>query len=360
VPRPCQGIHPIALAVGLQGVAAGVFGEAGHHRDRGGSFERSRSAGAQQGIGASSWPSSRRWALATAHPDGLIGGHHRSDREAQGARQASATCRWRSCNSGSIAASKSRPRRCWRTGARARAAAGKAIERPALHVVEAGIAPVEGGPIHHIGMGDQAAAGGGQQPRCRQAVAGKTADLAADPGRDQQQGGAGAHTGSGAQQHRLDPQPAPTRLAISGRLCGRDRPAQRFPLFPQRCEQLGSKGPGAVSSQRSNRCSFILPGANGLGPSGAAPSLELPELQLIHSIFLAGQQFEVAAGVGRRTGGRNPRLQLGLYPHRFALIDRALAQLGGRRWCRHPSNRSWAGAHRPVPLPPARSGRRGS
>ena len=70
-------------------------------------------------------------------------------------------------------------------------AAGEAIEGPALDVMDAEIAPVEGGAIEHIGVGDQAAAGRRQQAGRRQAVTRVAPHGATDAGGDHQQGGQG-------------------------------------------------------------------------------------------------------------------------------------------------------------------------
>ena len=70
-------------------------------------------------------------------------------------------------------------------------ACSKTIEPVALHVVNAGVTPVERCPIHHIGMGDQAAAGGCQQASTGQSITGKSPDLATDACRHHQQRGQG-------------------------------------------------------------------------------------------------------------------------------------------------------------------------
>ena len=78
---------------------------------------------------------------------------------------------------------------------------GEAIQAPALHVVDAPVAPVERRRIHHVRMGDQTAAGGRQQPGRGQGISGVAAHGAAHAGGDHQQGGQGrrrpAHGASG-------------------------------------------------------------------------------------------------------------------------------------------------------------------
>jgi len=61
--RPLQGIHPIALGGSACRASRRRLGEAGSPRDRGCSFRAQPLGGRQQRYrGASSWPSSRRWA----------------------------------------------------------------------------------------------------------------------------------------------------------------------------------------------------------------------------------------------------------------------------------------------------------
>jgi len=196
------------------------------------------------------------------------------------------------CKLGSIAASKSGPdAAAGATGARARAAGWQRSDRSAqaLSVVRRGSLQYRRPPFITLGW-VSGSRWRRQQPRCRQPSAGKTPpDLAADPVRINKQGGQGAH-GVRAQQHRLDPQPCANQARHQrSRLCGRDRPAQSgFPLFPQRCEQLGQARDLAPSASQNPTLQLLLPGANGLGRRGRSITGNCPNCNSIHSIFLAG------------------------------------------------------------------------
>jgi len=152
------GIHPIGLAVGLQGVRClASFGKRGHHRGSGWVLPSAALGGAQQVSGASSWPQLTRWALATGSPDGLIGGHHRSDRRGPGWPGRLGYCIWRrSCNSGPpLGCRIQSSRRLLAHRARLRAPLAKqSSARPPRS--GGGIAPVGAAPFHTLGMGDQA------------------------------------------------------------------------------------------------------------------------------------------------------------------------------------------------------------
>ena len=80
----------------------------------------------------------------------------------------------------------------------------KPIEGRSLHIEDAAIRPVERCPVHHIGMGDQAASGSGQQPCRRQGIPCITAKLTADPGGDDQDAGENLLLQLGAAHGRSD------------------------------------------------------------------------------------------------------------------------------------------------------------
>ena len=79
-----QAIDPGAMAIGGQGLAIGIVGEAGHHGDSAGTCQYQLFAGAQQGIRAlQAAPAGATGSQAQAHSQGLVADEHRADRQAQ-------------------------------------------------------------------------------------------------------------------------------------------------------------------------------------------------------------------------------------------------------------------------------------
>ena len=64
----------------------------------------------------------------------------------------------------------------------------KAIKAVTLNVMNPGVAPVERGPVHHVGMGHQTTAGRRQQPSAWQGIPRKTTHLATNASGHEQQG----------------------------------------------------------------------------------------------------------------------------------------------------------------------------
>jgi len=313
---------------------AGVFGEAGVPTAIAvAPSERTASAARSRVSGASSWrPTATRWASRQAHPDGLIVSP-RSDREAPGwPGQAPATCKMAQFQLRLDRASKEQgPDACLaQHGPGQKGRRWQAIERPAPPRSGGGDRSSRGRPHSSHWDGDQAAAlAAASNRRCRQAVRRQKPPIWQPiPVGINSRVGQGAHTGSGAQQQTASiRQPAPTRLRHQRqRLCGRDRPGKRFPLFPPTPgEQLGQQGePGRRLQPEipKNRCSFnsFLERTAWARPGAAPLHWELPELHSIHShpSFGRPQQFEVGCGGRRRTEGVTLACSSGLYPHRFA------------------------------------------
>ena len=88
----------------------------------------------------------------------------------------------------------------------------------ALDVMDAGITPIEGCPVHHIGMGDQAVARGRQQTGHRQGITGEAPLITADPcGDHQQRGQRLAHTSSTASSRNHCPSGLGSEAVIAQR-----------------------------------------------------------------------------------------------------------------------------------------------
>ena len=165
---PSQSIHAGAGAVGRQGFAVWVVGEAGHGGDGGCACRHQLLAGAQQGIGPlQRAPATAARAQAQTHPQGHLGGDHRTDRKAQGGPAGLGRLQLAGAQLRFDARIQQQPHSPAGHRCQGQLAGGEAIEGPALHIEDAAVAPVEDGAIHHIGMGDQAAAGSCQQPRRR-------------------------------------------------------------------------------------------------------------------------------------------------------------------------------------------------
>ena len=178
-----QGIHSAALAVGGQGSAVRVVGEASHHGDGGGPGRLQLPAGPQQRLRPPELsPAHAAGAEAELHVQGLIGDHHRADLEA---KRGAATIGHLHVAPAQLlldAGVKQQADPLAPHRAQSQLARRKAIKAGTLHVVNARVAPVERGPVHHIGMGDEATAGSRQQPCGRQGVTGVTTDGTTDPG----------------------------------------------------------------------------------------------------------------------------------------------------------------------------------
>ena len=67
------------------------------------------------------------------------------------------------------------------------------VESVPLHVSNAMVFPIQGSPIHHVGMGDQTPRGRRQKPCTRKRVAGIPADHTTNPCWDHHQRGQGRH-----------------------------------------------------------------------------------------------------------------------------------------------------------------------
>ena len=134
-------------------------------------------------------------------------------------------------------------------------ALGKGIKAPTFHVVDAGIAPIEGRPIHHIGMGDQTVARGSQQPGHGQGIAREAPLLAADPcGDHQQRGQRLAHTSSTASSRNHCPSGRCSAAVIAQRK-GSPWAAKAWRHAATRpcCQRCGS-----ITSSSSNGCNLTF------------------------------------------------------------------------------------------------------
>ena len=79
-----QAIDPGAMAIGGQGLAIGIIGEAGHHGDGASACQYQLFAGAQQGIRAlQAAPAGATGAQTQTHSQGLVADEHRADRQPQ-------------------------------------------------------------------------------------------------------------------------------------------------------------------------------------------------------------------------------------------------------------------------------------
>ena len=262
---PGQSVNAGAGAVGDEGLTLRVFGEAGHGGDGGGTGRHQLLAGAQQGIGPlQRAPAAAARAQAQTHPQGHLGGDHRTDRKAQGGAAGLGRLQLAGAQLRFDPRIQQQPHppaghRCQR-----QLSGGEAIEGPALHVVDAAVAPIEGGAIHHIGMGDQAAAGRRQQPGRRQAIARIAPHDATHAGGDHQQGGQGrgvTHWRSGWHDWPwLTPTPSSCRprsgsTAViaqrSGSAHAQPRPARWAAMAPRRSVGSGGSGWGEMQAARS-------------------------------------------------------------------------------------------------------------
>ena len=187
---PSQGIDATAGAIGRQVIAGGIFREAGHHGNGCGSGLLEAITSTEQRIGRPQTPP----AGTTGPPlqgdiQRLIGGHHRPDLQAKGG---ATPLRHLNLSLGQLRID---------TGIEQQAngltpdrietpcSGCKTIEAVALHVVDAGIAPVERRTVHHIGVGDQATTGCRQQAGAGEGITGIPTDFTADPRGHQHQHG---------------------------------------------------------------------------------------------------------------------------------------------------------------------------
>ena len=179
--RSRQGIHAAPLAVGRQLSALRILGETGHDGDRRRPSSLQPLARPQQCIRAfQAAPAGAAGAPLQMDPQRCIGAQHRSDLQPQGRpaglRHLDLTLGQLRLDAGiqqqTDALSPHRPQQP--------VPSRKAIQAVALHVMDAGITPVERRAVHHIRMGDQAAAGSSQQPGAGQRITGVAADGTAD------------------------------------------------------------------------------------------------------------------------------------------------------------------------------------
>ena len=177
-----QSIHTAAGAVRGQLIAGGILREASHHGNGGGPGLLQTFATAQQSIRAAQPPPAHTAAaLLQGHLQGLISGEHRTDLQAEGG---SAALRHLDLTLGEFGLDPCiqqqtdalPPYRSQRP-----LPDRETIEAIALHVVDAGITPVERSPVHHIGMGDQTSTGRRQQSSTGKGITGKPTRGAADP-----------------------------------------------------------------------------------------------------------------------------------------------------------------------------------
>ena len=149
-----QSIHPTALAVGLQGLTAVVIGETANHGNRRGAQGLEALAGAQQGIGlAQAAPAHAARPAAEAHLQGPVRRDDGANLQAQAGAAALGHLQVSQPQVRLDAGIEQQPEPLAPHRPQGQLARGKAIQGRTLHVVDAGITPVEGGPIHDIGVG---------------------------------------------------------------------------------------------------------------------------------------------------------------------------------------------------------------
>ena len=190
--RSCQGIHAAPLAVGRQLSTLRILGETGHHGDRRRPGISQTLARPQQRIGAlQAAPAGSAGALLQMHSQRHIGAQHRTDLQPQrrpaGLRHLDLALGQLRLDAGIQQQADALPPYRPQQPLPRR----EAIQAIALHVMDAGIAPVERRTVQHIRVGDQATAGGGQQPGTGQRVTGVAADGTADARGHQHQRGHG-------------------------------------------------------------------------------------------------------------------------------------------------------------------------
>ena len=144
-------------------------------------------------------------------------------------------------------------------------ALGELIQAPTLDVMDAGITPIEGRPVHHIGMGDQAVARSRQQTGHGQGITGKAPLITADPcGDHQQRGQRLAHTSSTASSRNHCPSGLGSAAVIAQRK-GSPWAAKAWRQAATRpcCQRCGS-----ITSSSSNGCNLTF-GTDQIAPRRA-------------------------------------------------------------------------------------------
>ena len=183
-----QGINAAAGAIRRQLLAGWILRETGHHRDRRSTGLLEPLTSPEQSIGTTqASPAGTAAALFELNLQGLVRGHNRSDLQAEGGATA---LRHLQVPLGQLrlnAGIQQQPDPLAAHRLQIPITDGEAIEAVALHVMDARVAPVQRRTVHHIGMGDQATTGGGQQASTGQCITGKAPDLATDSGRHQHQ-----------------------------------------------------------------------------------------------------------------------------------------------------------------------------
>jgi len=202
---PRQRIDAAAGAVGRQGSTAVIVGEPRHHRDGRGTGSPELPTRLQQGLGLTQAPPARAAGTgAEADLQGPVGDHHRADVEAQSGPAAVGHLQVALAQLTLDARIEQQPHPLLAHGSQQQLAGRKAVEAGALDVVDAWVTPIQRCTVHHVGMGDQAAAGRSQQPGHGQCIARISPLLTTDPGGDHQQDWQGRrrHTSTTASTRR--------------------------------------------------------------------------------------------------------------------------------------------------------------
>ena len=176
-----QRIHATALAIGRQLLTLRILGEAGHHRNRRRPGLLQAIASPQQGIGtAQSPPAGATGTALERHLERRIRCNDRADLQTQGGAAALNHLYLALGQLGLDPGVEQQTDPLLPHRPQGPLTHGKPIEAIALHIEHAGIAPIQRSPVHHIGMGDQAAARCSQQPCRRQGVTGVATDVTTD------------------------------------------------------------------------------------------------------------------------------------------------------------------------------------
>ena len=156
-----QRIHARALAVGHQGRTAGILRKAGHHGDGRGPSRLQLPASPQQGVRAAELaPAGATGSLAQGDLKGCIGGDHRANLQSEAGATALGHLQVAPAQLLLDTGIEQQTHPLPAHRLQRQRASGEPIQRRSLHVVDARVAPVERRPVHHVGVGDQAATGG--------------------------------------------------------------------------------------------------------------------------------------------------------------------------------------------------------
>ena len=176
-----QSIHATALSIRRQRVTLRILREAGHHCNRRRPGLLQAFTGSQQGIRTpQSPPAGATGTTLKRHLKRRIRGNHRADLQTQAGSAALSHLNLALGQLGLDAGIQQQADPLPSHRPQGPVTHGKPIEAIALHIEHAGIAPIQRSPVHHIGMGDQAAARCSQQACRRQGVTGVATDVTTD------------------------------------------------------------------------------------------------------------------------------------------------------------------------------------